>query len=170
MASESGRPSELPAALEPCWFCRGRPAEPPAEAQYELHRDVQRGYTTQGGRLGGRVRYRQLLVRVPRCSLCRGAHIWAHRWAMAGFWLGLLLGTVVGMALILVSRSPGVMLLGLVALPAGMWAGAWLGRRLYELRATKRGAGRWRSGDGYPTVAAQIAQGWRPGKPFLVTK
>jgi hypothetical protein len=89
---------------------------------------------------------------------------------MAGLWLGMLLGTFAGLVLIVASKSPAVMLLGLAALPAGMWAGAWLGRWPYERRAAAHGAGRWRRGDGYPPVAAQIAQGWRPGKPFLVSK
>ena len=166
--AQAGAAASAPVAL--CWFCRTRPAEARSEARYELHRDTHRGYTVQSGRLGGRVRYRQLFVPVPRCCACRGAHIWAHRWAMVGLWLGLLFGTMAGFVLILVSKNPAVMLLGLAALPAGVYAGAWLGRRLYELRAAGRGAGRWRRGDAYPAVAAQIAQGWRPGKPFLVSK
>ena len=169
-APEPGQPAESEPAETLCWFCEHTAAVPSATARYELHRDVRRGYTVQGGRLGGRVRYQQLFVPVPRCAGCAGSHRWAHRWAMAGFWLGMLLGTVAALAIVLASKSPGVMLLGLLVYPAALYAGAKLGRLLYERRAAGRGAGRWRRGDTFPAVAAQLRQGWQSGKPFLVTK
>jgi hypothetical protein len=164
--------SAVAAAAPPmlCWFCNRAPHDAARTARYELHRDVRRGYTVQSGQLGGRVRYRQLFVPVPRCAGCAGSHRWAHRWAMAGFWLGMLVGVVASLTITLASNSPAVMLLGLAALPIAMFAGAKLGRLFYERRATRRGAGRWRRGDGFPAVAAQLQQGWKPGKPFLVTK
>jgi hypothetical protein len=161
---------EAAATLTPCWFCNRAPHDAARTARYELHRDVRRGYTVQSGQLGGRVRYRQLFVPVPRCAGCAGSHRWAHRWAMAGFWLGMLVGVVASLTITLVSNSPAVMLLGLAALPLAMFAGAKLGRLFYERRAARRGAGRWRRGDSFPAVAAQLQQGWKSGKPFLVTK
>jgi hypothetical protein len=113
------------------------------------------------------VRWQELSVPIPRCATCRRSHTWAGHWSTAGLYVGLLLGAVVGLALVLAAKaSLAILVLALALIPAGAFAGSRGVRWLVERRARRGGIAPWRHGDAFPAVAAQLQQGWRSGKPF----
>jgi hypothetical protein len=164
-------PRDNASAPPPCWWCGVRPAEPAAEAAYEMHRDVSRSRSLTGaGSIRTTTRWRSLTAPIPRCAVCARVHTVTRRLQTTGMWLGLLLGMPVWLLLFAGTGGSGIgLLLGLaLGFPGSMlWArllGRWIGRR----RGQRRQSRPWEAGASYPPVMRLIAEGWRPGKPWNV--
>jgi hypothetical protein len=136
-----------------------------------MHRDASRSRSLTGaGSIRTTTRSSRLVEMVPRCALCARAHTVTRRLKTTGLWLGLLLGMPIWLLFFVGTEGSGPgLLLGLaLGFPGSMvWArllGGWFGHR----RERSRGSRPWEGGAGYPAVKRQIAEGWRPGKPWGV--
>jgi TPR repeat protein len=155
---------------EMCWFCKNKSAHNGSELVVNMHGDVKRDLA------GGKVTWRQLDVKVPRCKTCKDAHAQHQSWRprKAGSKAGAVIGAVVWfvgfLALLGEEVIGGALFTAWVGLLIGRAIGSIFDQTAKDRPALPQGVGRLNAGYSFPDVEKMQKLGLQLGsKPSGVT-
>ncbi len=130
IAQNNFREKEL---RETCWFCKKSRACSGVEYVVSMHGDVQRDY------YGGKVTWKTLDVKVPRCRACQTAHIERANWTpgKSGSESGFVIGAIIWVIGISVFSGGAAFLIAAITFFAGGAIGSAIGSTADETETNR---------------------------------